>query len=67
MEADYCQILDQSLSGDRAIDERTFASAAILSERLERLKKLNKVFSGVKFSPVVRKLVEQKRSLAVSG
>ena len=67
MEADYCQILDQSLRGHRTIDEQTFASAAILSERLERLKKLDKVFSGVKFSPAVRKLAEQKRSLAVSG
>ena len=34
-----CQIIMDSLNGRRAIDEQTFTSLAVLSERLERLKR----------------------------
>ena len=45
----HCQIVGKSLSGEREVDERSFNSLAILSERLERLKKLDKIFAGITF------------------
>jgi len=59
------QILKESISGRRAVDERTFASLEILTDRLERLKKLDKVFSKVTFSPAVRELVERRNAVPV--
>ena len=44
VDSNYCQIVRDSLAGERAIDEQTFASLAILNERLERLKKFGKNF-----------------------
>ncbi len=66
MDSNYCKILKQSLDGQRDIDEQTFASAQILSERLQRLKKLDKLFSGVEFSPAVSELLKQKKPLAAA-
>ncbi len=60
-----CQIVERSITGQRAIDEQTFASLTILTERLERLKKLGKTFSNVTFSPAVKKLKAQKNAVAV--
>ena len=65
METDHCRIVEQSLSGRRGLDEQTFASLAILGERLERLKKLSGVFEEIGFSPAVKKLKRQKSALAV--
>ncbi|MHC4482494.1 MAG: hypothetical protein ACYSW4_02985 [Planctomycetota bacterium] len=65
IEVDHCQIVDKSLTGERAVDEQTFASLAVLSERLERLKKRGEIFDSVSFSPAVRKLKEQKNAVAV--
>jgi hypothetical protein len=39
---DHWQIVKKSLSGARGVDEQTFASLAILDERLERLKKVSR-------------------------
>jgi len=68
IEADWnhCQIVRDSITGERAVDEQAFASLAILTERLERLKKLGKTFSSVTFSPAVKKLKRQKNAIAVS-
>ena len=68
IEADgnHCRIVRDSLSGDRAVDEQTFASLAVLEERLERLKKLDKIFSRVRFSSHAKKLKKQKRAVAIS-
>jgi hypothetical protein len=55
-DSNHCQIVRDSITGKRAIDEQTFASLAVLDERLERLKKLDKVFSAVSFSSAVEKL-----------
>jgi len=63
--SNYCQIVRDSLAGERAIDGQTFASLAILAERLERLKKLGRNFSDVAFSSAVKKLTRQKDILAV--
>ena len=64
-DSNYCQIVRDSISGERAVDEQTFASLAILSERLERLKKLGKAFSSIAFSPAVKKLKSLKNTVAV--
>jgi len=59
MELDHYQIVRESIGGDRTIDEQTFASLAILSERLENVKRLDHAFYDVSFSPVVKKLTRQ--------
>ena len=54
-----------SLAGERAIDEATFASIAILESRLKRLRERNEVFADVTFSPAVQKLAAQEAKVAV--
>jgi len=61
----HCQIVAGSLSGERRVDEQSLASLAILTERLERLKKLDNVFSGIEFSSAVKKLKKQRNAVAV--
>jgi hypothetical protein len=62
----HCRIVQKSINGERAVDEQTLASLAILSERLERLKKLDKIFDKVAFSSAVKKLKKQKSVVAIS-
>ncbi len=64
-DSNHYQIVRDSLAGERAVDEHTFASLTILTERLERLKKLDKTFSNVTLSPAVKKLKGQKNAVAV--
>jgi hypothetical protein len=64
-DSNHCQIVRESLSGERAADEQTFASLTILTERLERMRKLGKGFSDVIFSPDVEKLAKQKKPVAI--
>ncbi len=61
----HCQIVEKSLCGERAADEETFASLAVLSDRLERLKELDSAYSKVEFSPAVKKLKEQRKAIPV--
>ena len=65
MDLNHCQIVEKSLAGEREVDEQSFASLAILSERLERVKKLGKEFSGIEFSSAVNELARQKNIVAV--
>ena len=65
VDSDYCQIVRDSIAGDRAVDEQTFASLTILTERLERLKKLEKKFSNITFSSAVKKLASQHDAVAI--
>ena len=65
MDSDYCRIVEKSLTGERTVDEETFASLTILTERLERLRKLGDSFSNVTFSPAVEALKSQKSAVAV--
>jgi hypothetical protein len=65
VDSNHCRIVRDTLSGKRAADEQTFASLAILGERLEQLKKFNEIFGSVGFSPVIEKLIEQKSAVAV--
>ena len=66
MDSNHCQIVSESLSGDRAVDERTFASLSVLAERLERLQELDSAFSGVGFSPDVEALQRRKNAVAIA-
>jgi hypothetical protein len=65
VDMNHCQILEKSLSGEREVNEETFASLAILTERLERVKKFGKHFSDVTFSSAVEKLAAERESIAV--
>ena len=64
-DSNHCQIVTESLSGERAVDEQTFASLTILTDRLERLKKLGKIFDNVAFSPAVEKLKSRRNTVTV--
>jgi len=61
----HCQIVRDALRGKRPIGNETFASLAILDERLEQLKKYDKMFTGVRFSSAVRKLTQQDSRISV--
>jgi hypothetical protein len=62
--SNHWQVVARSLNGEREVDEQTFASVAVLAERLEQLKRSDIAFSEVEFSPAVKKL--QKEMVAVS-
>ena len=64
-ESNHCIIVAESLAGKRKVDEKTFASLAILDERLEQLRSLGETFSGVVFSPDAAKLLSRKNAVAV--
>ncbi len=64
-DSNHCRVVTESLAGKREIDEQTYASLTILEERLERLKRVNGIFSGVAFSPDAEKLLSQKNTVAV--
>ncbi len=66
METDHCQIVTKSLSGQRGTDEQTFSSIAVLSDRLDQLRKMHRVFIDIEFSPEVRAMSEQEMMLALS-
>ncbi|MBN1391555.1 MAG: hypothetical protein JW947_02000 [Sedimentisphaerales bacterium] len=65
MELNHCRIVEKGLTDEGAVDEQTFASLEILTERLERLKKLDKVFSGIEFSSAVERLKARRNAVAV--
>ena len=64
--SNYYRIVNKSLAGERAVDEQTFASLAILTERLERLKRLGGFFADVGFSTDVKKLKSRADAVLVS-
>lgn len=61
----HCQIVGESLTGARPVDEQTGASIAVLGERLERLKQSSGVFAGIKFSPYVKRLTKRAEAVAI--
>lgn len=65
MECNDFEVLRQTVSGERAVDETAFASVAMLAERLERLKKASSLFAGVEFSPAVKELSELEMVSAI--
>lgn len=66
METDHCEIVAESLAGTRGADEQTFLSMAVLTERLELLKKTHRAFIDVEFSPQAMALTQQEMTLALS-
>ena len=52
----HFDVLNDNLSGTRTIDEHTFASVAVLADRLDRLQRTNPIFGDVSFSPQVEEL-----------
>ena len=64
-DSNHYHVVAESLAGEKEIDEQTFTSLAILGEKLERLKQLDDVFSGIAFSSAVEKLLTQKDLLTV--
>ena len=65
MNTNEYQVVKDSMDGRRPVDEQTFTSIAILSERLERVRRLGKNFSNIKFSPAARKLARNENIVAV--
>ncbi len=65
MGTNYHQILRESIAGERSVDEQSFASFEILSERLERLKKTDKIFEKISFSPAVEAFGNRKNAVTV--
>ena len=65
VDSNHCQIVRDSIVGKRVVDEQTFASLTILTERLERLKKVDEIFGNVAFSPAVKRLKGQKNAVAI--
>jgi hypothetical protein len=63
--SDHYRIVHEALAGERPVDEETFNSLAVLNERLDQLKRIDKVFSGVVFSPHVEKLKGCKTAMPV--
>ena len=62
----HYETIRDSLADENAIDERTYASIAILQERLERLRAIDGIFSDVSFSPAVQRLAVRQSEAAVS-
>jgi hypothetical protein len=63
---DPCEIVLESLVGNRTTDEQTFTSINILAERLENARKHHRALIDIEFSPFVQDIVEQEMKLAVS-
>jgi len=62
----HFRVVGRSLAGVRPVDEQTYASAAVLSERLERLKQSNGLFAGIELSPDVEALKRRAPALTLS-
>ncbi len=55
-ERNHFKVVNESLSGQRAVDEDTFSSIAVLAERLERLKRTSSIFANITLSPQAEEL-----------
>ncbi len=63
---EHCTTVQESLAGIRPADEQTFASIAVLADRLRAVQKLHPCLMNVEFSPHVQALIEQESILAIS-
>jgi len=66
IDSDHYNVVAESLSGKREVDEHTFDSLAVLSERLERARGLDGAFAGIEFSPDVVQLQGRRRTAGVA-
>lgn len=60
------EVLRQGLYGQRPVDEDVAASAALLAERLGRLKAINPLFETVGFSPDIEAMMASTLEMAVN-
>ena len=65
MDSNHCRIVADCLAGKREADEHAFDSLAALGEKLEHLRRLDSIFSGVKFSAYAEELRSRKSPIAV--
>jgi hypothetical protein len=65
LSSDHCRIVREALTKEKPVDEETLNSLAVLSERLDQLKRANKDFSGVVFSSYVEELKGHKTAMTV--
>ena len=65
MDMNHIQIVNDSLAGQRDVDEQTHESVAVLADRLETLKAMGDSFEGIEFSPDVEALASQQSHLVV--
>ena len=63
---DDFKIINDSLTGKRAIDETTFSSVAVLAERMEQLKRNSDLFEDIDFSPELEELALCEMISAIS-
>jgi hypothetical protein len=61
----HWQVVNKSLVGIKVDDEQISSSLAVLEERLLRLKKIDKIFSNIEFSPYVKELRSPENALPV--
>jgi hypothetical protein len=54
------EMLRQGLVGQRPVDEAVLTSAAVLSDRLEMLKRSSSLFEAVSFSPDVEAMMAKQ-------
>ena len=66
MECSDIEVVRNTISGGRVMDETSLCSVAILAERLERLKRKSSIFSGISFSPAVEELAGYEMVSALS-
>ncbi|MFH1614916.1 MAG: hypothetical protein ABIG61_07520 [Planctomycetota bacterium] len=62
----HCQVVNDSLSGQGTIGEQTFASIAILRDRLERLKRRDSMFAAIEFSEEVGELCKHQKEVGIN-
>ncbi len=63
---DHVHVLQETLSGRRAINQKTFEALAVLTERLQLLKKASSLFEKVTLSPELERLAAAGTPAAVS-
>ncbi len=63
---EHSKVVADSIAGARKIDDQTYESVAVLSDRLQRVKLLGKAFEGIELSPTVDQIAEQEAKLAIS-
>ena len=64
---DTIDVVRRALAGHSKADERTLASATVLAERLERVKRLSGLFEQVEFSPHMQALLTTRQTVGTAG
>lgn len=62
---DDFKLVTDCLSGEAAVDEQVFDAVAVLSERLERLKRTSSLFDGISMSQQFEELASAELISAI--